>query len=137
MAEITTGTVVFEPSGQYKKTRFFRTVVNSAGNTVQTVYATSQAKMYAGEDSVTEFDVNFRGYEIYIDESDDTMYTSVERSARITKDSTKTYEDGYDVYVSAEPTVGVELASSGAVKFQYLNTGNTADFAVIFVAEDK
>lgn len=138
------GTVTFEKidttgyDGGYKKTRFYRETVDSLtadSTTTRTDSNLDYVPMYDGDTAPSITACTYRGYELYIDETDDSSPTEVQRFARVTTNSTATVADGYDVYVSAVSTAGIPLEDF-TISFKNLHP-TTQDFALVVVAEDE
>ena len=133
-------TVNFE-STPYKRTVFYTAdYSNVSGSTATTLSDGTglvQAKLVNEEVDKAVSEVTLRTYELYIDETSDAEKGTVDRIARTTKDNTKTYADGYDLYISSEPTAGNTVESSGDLSFVYLNgdTNPNCDVRVVYVTE--
>ena len=133
-------TVKFKGSPSIKKTVFFgytsgdisksdgiQTLVTDADNVKQIKLSDNEPDYYPDY-------VSLRSYELYIDNQPDNDTTTVSSIARTTTDSTKTYDDGYDLYIEEKPIVGNVLTSTGSLKVKAL-TNNYIDIRVIYVGE--
>jgi len=123
----------------FKSTRFFGIdeLNKDSGAEISIENATdmAQRKMYSSETTKTTSDVTYRSYEIYVDPNADADIVTAARLARVTEDPNKTASDGYDIYVSAKPTVGAKLDACGTLTFKNLLSA-AADFNVIYIAQD-
>ena len=133
-------TVKFKNSPSIKKTVFFGYTSNNISNSdsIQTLVTNAnnmtQIKFYDKEPDYTKDTVYLRSYELYIDNHPDSDDKTVSSIARTTTDNTKTYEDGYDLYIEEEPIAGNVFTSTGSLKVKVL-TSDKVNIRVIYVGE--
>ena len=133
-------TVKFKSSSYIKKTVFFGYTSDniSKSDGIQTLVTNAnnvkQIKLSDNESDHSPDYVVLRSYELYIDNKPDKDKTTVSGIARTTTDSTKTYDDGYDLYIEEKPIVGNVFTSTGSLKVKVL-TSNYINIRVIYVGE--
>ena len=140
-------TIKFKNSPSIKKTVFFgytsdnisnsdgtQTLVTNANANNNNNNNMTQIKFYDKEPDYAKDNVYLRSYELYIDNHPDSDDKTVSSIARTTTDKTKTYEDGYDLYIEEEPIAGNVFTSTGSLKVKVL-TNNKVNIRVIYVGE--
>ena len=129
----------------FRKTVFFGKTVQGLDSTAAATLVTdggemTQRKLYATEPDVAATAALLRTYELYIDYNPESTTTdedliTVSKIAKVTTDASKTYADGYDLYMSAEPVKGGLISDSGALTVTVLKTGVTVDVRTVYIGE--